>query len=303
MKPKRVYTITPQKFLNDWENGKDVSTLVSKINWVQMSMYTKVNTDSLPETFLRQFVNYINWLHAYKYQKIPEDLLESTGYELIKWDIIVKFQSLTEEFMEKHIKKLKFELILRYQKYSENFILKHFTLSNWNIISYTIKITNPQLKPYVKKENNWLYLCEELRLKLISTHYNIVTIEGKKYIECFKAVRNNYTSIYAPHLKFNKRDFDYETVCDYNYNNFNSYGFGCWTFEEAKNFAQNKKIQNYKILKLLVPFESCCWTGNFRSNCNFPNIMVSQFMYRQKYGYIGKLRTSKFKIINFDVPN
>ena len=294
IKPKKIETITPENFVTKWKNGENMSKYANKVSWKKISML-----QNLPNDFLREFINKIDWLYAYKYQQLPDDLLESTGYELTKWNIIVKFQKLSEEFIEKHAKKLNWNLVWRYQKYSEKFILKHFANANWDIISYTIKIHSPLLKQYVKTSNNWLYLSEELRLKLISKNYKVVTIESKKFVECFKAVRNDDTSIYAPHLKFDKRDYTYETTCDYNYNNSNSFGFGCWTYEEAKSFALNKKIHNYKILKILVPFESCCWTGNFKSNCNFPQFDITL----PQYGYVGKLRSSEFQIINFDVPN
>lgn len=300
MKMLNIYTISPKKFFNAWKksNGSDsIKAMISNVDWIKMSMYYE-----LPENFLLEFSEYIHWIYAYKYQNLSMRLLETTGEDITKWDIIVKFQDLTEDFMNKFQNKLKFNLVWLHQKYSEEFIKKHIDKVDWDIVSYRIKITDPQLKPFVKKENNWLYMSEETKVSLISRHYTINIIEGKKYIECYKAVRSDYSSIYAPHLRFDKREHIYETVCDYNYNNFNSYGFGCWTFEEAKNFAQNKKIHNFKILKILTPLDSCCWTGNFRSNINFPNISYSHFVYKQQYGYVGKLRTSEFRVINFDVP-
>lgn len=289
IKPKKIYTVTPDNFINCWKLKKDVRHLISKVNWEHVSMYK-----DLPIDFLQEFKSNIVWLYAYKYQKIPHYLLETTGYEIIKWDVILKYQNLSEDFIEKHIDKLDMVLILRYQQYSENFLLKYFHKINWNIVSYIMKIKNKQLLQYVNKENNWLYLNEDLKLRSIALNYKIVTIENVKYIECFKAVRHDYSSIYAPHLKFDKLDYEYQTNCDYNYNNQNSFGFGCWTFNECKNFAKYKKIHNYKILKILAPFDNCCWTGSLKTATLFENVFSNSC-----HKSTGKLRTSKFKILEF----
>ena len=40
-----------------------------------------------------------------------------------------------------------------------------------------------------------------------------------------------------------------ETKCNYSLLNESSYGFGCWTYELAKQYALEKKVIDYKILK------------------------------------------------------
>lgn len=290
----KIYTITPKQFIKVWKEKKeDIKTLIDNVDWKKLSMYVK-----LPMEFIMEFQSYLHRPIIYKYQTLTEYFIEKYCFGHYKWDYVLKYQQLSEEFIIKHKNVINFDLVWRYQKYSEEFVKKMLKYVNWDIVSYTIKIIDSELLPYVKKENNWLYLSEDLKFSLIFKTYPIVTIENIKYIECYKAVRKDYSSIHSPNIKYNQMDHIYETNCDFNYNNYVSYGFGAWTYDDAKNFAQNKKIHGYKILKILVPFDSCCWTGSFKRSENFPRVGFSDLLSRPPFRNEGKLRCNKFKIVD-----
>jgi len=83
--PKNIYTVDPKQFYETWRSGGDVSDLLNKVSWIQMSMYK----EKLPEEFLMQFSKYIQWLYAYKYQQLSCSILENTGCDFTKWNVIV----------------------------------------------------------------------------------------------------------------------------------------------------------------------------------------------------------------------
>jgi|SaaInlLV_10m_DNA_3_1039740.scaffolds.fasta_scaffold18455_1 hypothetical protein len=294
-KPKIKYSITPEILISKWNNGENIDKYVNNVNWIHVSMHKH-----LPKMFMITYKKYLNWLYIYKYQLLSDDLIESSGYDLTKWTPIIKFQQVSESFVKKHYMHVNWNLVWRYVNYSEKFVKEFLYIVNWDIVSYIIKISDPELLPFVKKDNNWLYLGNTLKHHLISSHYKIIKENNTYYVECYKATRNDLSSIYSPNVKFDEPDKTYVTNCDYNYNNKNSFGFGCWTREEAKYFALSKKIQNYKIIKIKTPLKYCCWVGSFRPNDLYLNDTYdAYYMNNTRYldNNIGKLRTSKFTIV------
>jgi len=141
---------------------------------------------------------------------------------------------------------------------------KYIDKLDWNIISYTHKIVNPVFEKYVKKENNWLYLEEKNKIEKIEKYYTIIEKEGEKYVECYKLVQNNYEAIYKNlFFVYDKLNYKYETICDYNdkSNNHYNHGFECWT---KTNIIESVdwSIKNYKLIKCLVPLHSICMLEN-----------------------------------------
>lgn len=284
-----------ENFIKDWKN---VKIKLNKNDWNNISMNYELSED-----FIINFSEYLNWTLIYKYQHLTQHLIKNGNYVIDKFTYITKFQKLSEEFIIENINDLNLKLIWSNQTYSENLlkkIIKLINLNDWNIISYTIKITDLNLLQYINKNHNWLYLDYNLRVNLISKYYNIIVIENDKYVECYKSVRSNFSSIYAPHIKYNKFNEFYETACDYNYNNYNSFGFGGWSYDDAKKFAHSKKIKNYKIIKIIIPIESCCLITNFSYEKGTMNININNTMFKKPfYLHNPKIRCNKFKITDF----
>ena len=60
----------------------------------------------------------------------------------------------------------------------------------------------------------------------------------------------------------------YETSCNYNSSEENSFGFGCWTFEGANDYGRLTHT-NHIIIKVYTPLNSICLiesTGKIRSS-------------------------------------
>ena len=90
-----------------------------------------------------------------------------------------------------------------------------------------------------------------------------------EYLECYKTVNLNYTSIYdSTSFLYNKKNTFYETVCDFCEYRVNSKGFGCWTKDKAINYAKKIKNNDFRLLLCLVPIDSICIlkNGKIRSN-------------------------------------
>jgi hypothetical protein len=140
---------------------------------------------------------------------------------------------------------------------------------DWNIISYRHCFRNNLFENNIVKKNNWLYMKEKEKLEKIKKFYKVEEREGVKYIECYKSVREDYSSIHNKNLfKYDNFNYEYETVCDYNTNIEHSNGFGCWTIWEARNYAYENDINNYKLIKCSIPLNSVCMlsTGKIRSS-------------------------------------
>lgn len=295
---EKCLKMTPSEFIETFNSNKNNSDInLNLVDWKKISMCF-----DLTEDFILKFSDRLIWSLIYKYQKLSINLIENGPYVIDKLTYITKFQKLTEDFIIKNISELNINLVWICQIYSENLLLKLFEVVNWDIVSYTIKITNSKLLPYVNRNHNWLYLDYDLRLNLISKYYTVISDDANiKYVECYKSVRSDYSSIYAPHIKYNKLNEFYETVCDFNYNNYISFGFGGWTYIDAKNFAHSKKITNYKILKIHIPIESCCLISNFSFDKETMNININYTMLkRPSYQHNPKIRCNKFKIVSVE---
>lgn len=86
---------------------------------------------------------------------------------------------------------------------------------------------------------------------------------GSKWIVSFKAVRENYSSIFDPaSFTYDKIGKLYETKCNYNELDENSFGFSSWTYEGASIYAKDCEIKNYKIIKIGVPLSTICMLTN-----------------------------------------
>lgn len=70
-------------------------------------------------------------------------------------------------------------------------------------------------------------------------------------IICYKSVRSNMRSIFDPKIEYMIGEI-YKTKCDRDINNEDSYGFGCWTFEGALQYAIKMNITDCIILKVCI---------------------------------------------------
>ena len=61
--------------------------------------------------------------------------MEKKRIDYVEWDVITRYQKLSEHFIEKYKDEFDWDLICTFQKpMSEEFIMKHSDLVNWDII-------------------------------------------------------------------------------------------------------------------------------------------------------------------------
>jgi len=184
--------------------------------------------------------------------------------DCVDWKTISKYQKLDEDFMREFQNYIDWDVISTHQKLSENFICEFKSFVNWNEVVYKTRFTNEDLLKNVIKFGNWLYIDNKTKKLLVKNVYNMLKINGKKWIECYKVVNSDYSDIGNSHDIYDKLNTIYETECNYNYYNPSGPGFSCWSRQKAKYFV----TENKKIIKVLLPFNSVCMVKNesIRSN-------------------------------------
>ena len=185
-----------------------------------------------------------------KYQKLTEEFMEKQ-LEHLNWENVSKYQPLREEFITKYSKKVNWKMILKYQQLSKKFIE-----DNKN------KIKEQDSPTLISEKNNWLTLSEDIKKEKIAKFYENIEIDGQHWIKCYKAVRYNYTSIFGCNLyTYNDLGKVYTTKCNYDSSVVNSYGFGCWTKDQAIKYGISKE-KSHKLIEVIVPLNKMCMLEN-----------------------------------------
>lgn len=215
----------------------------------------------------KEQIKKINWNDVSKTKYLNEDYIEKHANEL-NWKYICQYQKLSIQFMTKFSHKLHWKNVTYYQSLTEEFALKFCNKIHWGTYSYLYKVKDNRLQKFIIKSNNWLYKTRNEKRVRIQSYYKIHMINCKEYIECFKAVNDNYSSLYSPDGFIYKCGNKYVTQCDYNEDHYISKGFGSWTYANAVKYGIRTKKDNFKILKCLVPLDSVCMVedGKLRSS-------------------------------------
>ena len=120
---------------------------------------------------------------------------------------------------------------------------------NWNYISTYQKLSEDFIKEFniLKPENNWLYATKEEKLKHIkeNTDYEVVDDE---YIIAYKSCRNDGYSVFNFQYRYEVGKI-YESHCDCNLKNENSFGLSGWSKEKAIEYC------NEKLFKIRINIE------------------------------------------------
>ena len=103
----------------------------------------KYNTPQVINSFIVYNPNEVNEAFIKKYN------------DVIKWDIISKQMSLTEDFIDKFSKYIDFEQLSKYvySQFSEDFIQKYADKLNWDYISANSKPSEKFIQKYANKVN------------------------------------------------------------------------------------------------------------------------------------------------------
>jgi hypothetical protein len=212
-----------------------------KINWSHISACQK-----LSEKFIEKHSDKINWYDISRYQKLSEQFIEKHS-DKINWTRISVYQKLSEEFIEKHSDKVCWYYISQYQKLSEQFIEKHSNKVDWINISRYQKLSEKFRKKHdlTISENCWLYKTKKEKLQYIKKNTNYGIIDNQ-YIIAYKSTRIDGSSVFNRQYHYEIGN-TYESHCDCNINNENSFGLSAWTKEQALEYYNIGKLFKVKI--------------------------------------------------------
>ena len=206
-------------FSNENDIEKCREEFSDKVYWSRISIYQK-----LSEEFIREFADRVVWEYISRYQKLSEEFIREFS-DKVDWSYISECQKLSEEFIREFAEKVDWEYISSNQKLSESFIKEY-------------KLTIP--------ESNWLYKTKEEKLSYLKEHCNgIYEIVDDNYVVAYKSTRVDGYSTFNFQYQYKEGEV-YESHCDCNIDNENSFGLSVWTKEQAlEHYNEGKLFKVY----------------------------------------------------------
>ena len=212
-----------------------------KVDWDCISIYQK-----LSENFIREIQDRVVWRCISIYQKLSEDFMREFQ-DRVDWYFISIYQKLSEDFMREFQDRVDWYFISIYQKLSENFIREIQDRVVWRCISKNQILSESFIREFnleVNKTTNWNYVSNNIKLKAIKDS-NLYEIIDDNYIIAYKGIRSDNYSKFNFQYQYLIGN-TYESNCDADINNQNSFGLSAWTLEKAKEYC-NEKIIKVKI--------------------------------------------------------
>ena len=252
-----------QKIIKDQNLNCAVEKFENMVNWRNISKYQRLSesfiekfqdkvywthisySQKLSEEFIEKFQDKGDWYYISEYQKLSEEFIEKFQHKA-DWDNISSFQKLSEAFIEKFQYEVNWGCISSYQKLSESFIEKFKDKVDWHNISKYQKLSPQFRKKYniTIDKDNWLYKPVNFKLKYIKENTNY-EVTDNKYIIAYKGIRSDNYSVFNFQYKY-EIGKTYESHCDCNINDKNSFGLSAWNLKNAKIYC-NEKILKVKI--------------------------------------------------------
>jgi len=222
-------------------NKEETVDLKNIIDWENVSKNQK-----LSEEFIRENAYKVDWEYISATQKLSEEFIKEFQYK-VYWDCISEYQELSMDFIREFQNKVDWYYISRYQKLSfEEFIREFKDKVNWNCISKYQKLSKDFMKEFnlKKPKNNWLYTSKKKKLEYIKNHTNYEVIDNE-YIVAYKSCKRGGYSKYNFQYRYEVGE-TYESHCDCNIKDNNSFGLSAWTREGALKYC-NEKLFRVKI--------------------------------------------------------
>ena len=93
----------------------------------------------------------------------------------------------------------------------------------------------------------------------LSNVFEVITKNNKKYIVAYKAVQENFNSIYNDKITY-KVGKQYRTLCDYEPNG----SFGLWsgTLLYAIGYGYDNTVFDFELIKVHIPIDDCIINGS-----------------------------------------
>jgi hypothetical protein len=179
--------------------------------------------------FMRKHKEQVNWQCISIYQKLSEEAIREFHY-YFDWKYVFKYQNLSEQLIRDFRNKLGAYNISRHQKLSNKFrkeLQFNKPYCNWMNNSVSNKLR------YIKKNG-------------IDRVYPLDKDKNGYFLIAYKSVNTNGTS--RTNLQYvYEIGKTYESWCDCNLFDENSFGLSAWTKEGALNFYSGGKLLLVKI--------------------------------------------------------
>jgi len=133
-----------------------------KIDWYRYLAYHKV-TEEFIEKYVSQWPNLFKWSYVIKTQKLTEEFLEkhSSEFDGYDWNNLWVCQSVSLEFIQKHMDMVNWKRISEYQKLPEWFIEKYSDEVDWHAISISQKLSPEFITRHIDKITEEILRNEE----------------------------------------------------------------------------------------------------------------------------------------------
>ncbi|HNW66572.1 MAG TPA: hypothetical protein PKO10_05185 [Aliarcobacter cryaerophilus] len=215
-----------------------IREFADKVNWCYISMYQK-----LSEGLIREFADKVDWGYISRYQPLSEGLIREFA-DKVDWGYISRYQPLSEGFIREFADNVYWDYISYSQKLSEEFIREFADKVNWYCISEYQKLSEEFVKEHQLTilEDNWLYKTKEDKLSYLKENCNgIYEIVDDNYIVAYKSTRVDGYSTFNFQYQYKENEV-YESHCDCNINDENSFGLSAWTKEKALEHYSKGKL-------------------------------------------------------------
>ena len=209
-----------------------------KVSWTYISQYQKLSLD-----FIKEFKDKVDWIYISIYQQLSLEFIREFQ-DKVNWDCISIYQKLSEDFIREFQDKVNWYSISQYQQLSEDFIREFKDKVNWDWISQYQKLSEDFLKEFglTKPENNWLYATIEEKRERIKEEYEL---DGD-YIIAYKSTMKNGYSVFNFQYRYEVGGI-YESHCDCDLSNDNSFGLSAWTKKGALGYYSRGKLFKVRI--------------------------------------------------------
>jgi len=211
------------------------------VNWYSIS-----HSQRLSEEFIEEFQDKVYWNDISYYQQLSEDFIKEFK-DKVYWNCISYSQKLSERFIKEFQDKVNWAYISKYQKLSEDFIKEFKNKVDWGYISEYQKLSENFRKVFNLSlpQNSWLYTTKEEKLEYLKK-INIYEIINDEYIIAYKSIRLDNYSVFNFQYKYEVGNI-YESNCNCDLNNNNSFGLSAWTKEKALEYYDEGKLLKIKI--------------------------------------------------------
>lgn len=165
-----------------------IEKYADKLKWFYVLANNKLDENFI-EKYCKRF-DYNDWCNCCRYQTFSEDFIERHKKD-VDWDGISSWQKLSEPFIEKYARKLCWSWIFNKQKLSPEFIDKNINRVRRNSAWFDVCTKQELSEQFIRKYDKYLYwdmigICQYLSEQLVRDYFkNIIWKDVKENKKCY----------------------------------------------------------------------------------------------------------------------